>query len=66
MKVALNNKNIILRSIDGLIGNRNFCRNCCFTFNVSMCFNLAIRDRSICRTMKIPDDSFKLNEIFKL
>ena len=65
MKIALNNRNITLRSADGLIGHKNTCRNCCFTFNVYLCFNLALRDNSICRTMKISDDS-KLNEIFKL
>lgn len=65
MKVALNNRNIILRSADGLSDKINYCRNCCFTFNVEMCYNLALRERSICRTMKMLDDS-KLNEIFKL
>lgn len=65
MKVALNNRNIILRSADDLLDKINYCRNCCFTFNVYLCFNLALRDNSICRTMKIPDD-FKLNDIFKL
>lgn len=66
MKVALNNRNIILRSTDGLIGHRNTCRNCCFASNVYMCFNLALRDgRSICKTMKMPDNS-KLKDIFKL
>ena len=65
MKVALNNRNIILRRVNSLEENRNYCRNCCFTFNISMCFNLAMRDRSICRTMKIPDNS-KLNDIFQL
>lgn len=66
MKVALNNRNIILRRVNGLEENRNYCCNCCFTFNISMCLNSPLRDPSICRTMKIPDDSFKLNEIFKL
>lgn len=65
MKVVLNNRNIILRSVSDFSDEINYCRNCCFTFNVYLCFNLALRERSICRTMKIPDDS-KLNEIFKL
>lgn len=65
MKVALNNRNIILRRDDVWTEVSNYCRNCCFTFNVYLCFNLALRERSICRTMKMLDDS-KLNEIFKL
>lgn len=63
MKVALNNWNVILNREN--ITAKNYCRNCCFASNVYLCYNLALRERSICRTMKMLDDS-KLNEIFKL
>lgn len=62
MKIALNNQNVILNRLD--IGTAN-CYQCCFMHNWSLCGNLELRDYTICRTVKVFDNT-ELKEVFKL
>ena len=62
MKIALNNRNVILKRIG--IGTAD-CYRCCFMQNWSLCGNLELRDYTICRTVKT-FDCYKLYDIFKL
>lgn len=61
MKIALNNRNVILK-----YPRQEFnCNRCCFLYNWSLCHNLEFRDNMICRTVKTWDNG-RLNEVFKL
>lgn len=62
MKIALNNQNVILKKLDGITSD---CYTCCFSSSLSLCWNLELRDRTICRTAKILDKK-ELKEVFKL
>lgn len=62
MKIALNDQNVILKQL--CIGTAN-CYRCCFSSNWSLCEISELRDRSICRTLKIFDNT-ELKDVFKL
>lgn len=62
MKIALNNQNVILRRCD--IGVAD-CYQCCFLHNLGLCGVLELRDYTICRTVKVFDET-ELNDVFKL
>lgn len=62
MKIALNNQNVILKKL-GIISAD--CYRCCFSSSLSLCWNLELRDRTICRTAKVLDKE-ELKEVFKL
>ena len=62
MKIALNNRNIIQKRLG--IGAAD-CYQCCFLRNWSSCGILELRDYTICRTIKVFDDT-ELREVFKL
>lgn len=62
MKIALNNQNVILRRCDiGVVD----CDQCCFLHNLGLCGVLELRDYTICRTVKVFDNT-ELNDVFKL
>lgn len=61
MKIALNNRNVILKHFDEV----SDCYQCCFLQNWSLCGILELRDYTICRTTKVFDDT-ELKEVFKL
>lgn len=62
MKIALNNQNVILKRIDiGAVA----CYQCCFFRNFGLCGVLELRDYTICRTIKVFDNT-ELKEVFKL
>lgn len=62
MKIALNNQNVTLKNISIIEYD---CFKCCFSSNLSLCWNLELRDRTICRTTKVLNEE-KLKEVFKL
>lgn len=62
MKIALNNQNVILQRLG--IGAAD-CYRCCFVGNWSLCGVLELRDYTICRTVKVLDNT-ELKEVFKL
>jgi hypothetical protein len=62
MKIALNNRNIILQRLG--IGTAD-CYRCCFLQNLDLCGILELRDYTICRTTKVFDDT-ELKGVFKL
>lgn len=62
MKIALNNKNVILKRLD--IGAVD-CYQCCFFRNFGLCGVLELRDYAICRTVKILNKT-QLNDVFTL
>jgi hypothetical protein len=62
MKIALNNKNVTLKRFS--IGAAA-CYRCCFVNNFDLCHDLALRDYTICRTVKVFDET-ELKEVFKL
>lgn len=62
MKIALNNRNVILKRHD--IGTAD-CYRCCFLQNLDLCGILELRDYTICRTIKVFDIT-ELKEVFKL
>jgi hypothetical protein len=62
MKIALNNKNVTLKRCG--LGAAE-CRQCCFMNNFDLCHDLALRDYTICRTVKVFDKT-ELKEVFKL
>jgi hypothetical protein len=62
MKIALNNRNVILKRLDIETVN---CYQCCFFRNFGLCGVLELRDYAICRTVKILDKA-ELKEVFKL
>lgn len=62
MKIALNNQNIILKQFG--IGTAD-CDQCCFLRNWSLCGITELRDYTICRTVKVLDNT-ELEEVFKL
>lgn len=62
MKIALNNRNVILQRLG--IGTID-CYRCCFLQNWSLCGITELRDYTICRTVKVFDDT-ALKEVFKL
>lgn len=62
MKIALNNRNVVLKQHD--IGTAD-CYRCCFLQNLDLCGILELRDYTICRTDKVFDDT-ELREVFKL
>lgn len=62
MKIALNNRNVTLNRCD--IGTAN-CYECCFMYNLGLCGILELRDHTICRTVKVFDNT-ELNDVFKL
>lgn len=63
MKLALNNRNVILQRV-GYAGTAD-CYRCCFLQNLDLCGILELRDYTICRTAKVFDDT-ELKEVFKL
>lgn len=63
MKIALNNRNVILTRL-GYAGTAD-CYQCCFLQNWSLCDITELRDYTICRTAKIFDDT-ELKDVFKL
>lgn len=62
MKIALNNRNVILKRLDIRTAD---CYRCCFLSNSSLCGIAELRDYTICRTVKILDNT-ELKEVFKL
>lgn len=62
MKIALNNRNVILKRSNTGINN---CYQCCFFYGLGLCGVLSLRDYGICRTVKVFDDT-ELKEVFKL
>lgn len=62
MKIALNNQNVVLKKLGIIVGD---CYRCCFSSSKSLCFNLELRDHTICRTAKVLDKE-ELKEVFKL
>lgn len=62
MKISLNNQNIVLQRLG--IGVAD-CYRCCFFYNWSLCGNLELRDYTICRTVKVLDNT-ELKDVFKL
>jgi hypothetical protein len=62
MKIALNNRNVILQRYG--IGAAD-CYRCCFLQNLDLCGILELRDYTICRTTKVFDDT-ELKGVFKL
>jgi hypothetical protein len=62
MKIALNNQNVILQRLG--IGVAD-CYRCCFCYNLGLCGITELRDYTICRTVKVLDET-ELKEVFKL
>lgn len=62
MKIALNNRNVVLKRFDERTTD---CYQCCFLQNWSLCRITELRDYTICRTAKVFDDA-ELKEVFKL
>lgn len=62
MKIALNNRNVILHRHSIKAAD---CYQCCFLRNWSLCSITELRDYTICRTAKVFDDT-ELKEVFKL
>lgn len=62
MKIALNNQNVILKKLGDIASD---CYSCCFSSSLWLCWNLELRDRTICRTAKVLDKE-ELKEVFKL
>lgn len=62
MKIALNNRNVILNRFSAGVVN---CYQCCFFHSWALCVNLELRDYTICRTIKVFDNT-ELKEVFKL
>ena len=61
MKIALNDKNVILTRFD--IRGAD-CYRCCFFHSWSLCGIVELRDSTICRTVKILNNT-QLNDVFK-
>lgn len=62
MKIALNNRNVILKRLGIGIAD---CYQCCFLRNWSLCGITELRDYTICRTVKVLDKT-ELEKVFKL
>ena len=62
MKIALNNRNVVLKRHGVETAD---CYKCCFLWNWSLCGITELRDYSICRTVKVLDKT-QLNDVFKL
>ena len=62
MKIALNNQNVILNRPSAGVAN---CYQCCFFHSWTLCGNLELRDYTICRTVKVFDNT-ELKEVFNL
>lgn len=62
MKIALNNRNVILKQY---IIKAFDCSRCCFYHNLALCEDLTLRDCGMCKIVKTLD-CHKLYDIFKL